>query len=65
MNNLRFAVAYVAALLLFGCAWFGAETLLYGSSQSSIVDSLACAYIAYIAYKAAQLYDYDEEDEDE
>ena len=41
MRNLRFAVAYVAALLLFGCAWFGAETLLYGSSQSSIVDSLA------------------------
>ena len=61
MNNLRFAVAYVAALLLFGCAWLGAETLLYGSSQSSIVDALACAYIAY---KAAQLYNY-EEDEDE
>ena len=51
---MRFAIAYVAALLLFGCAWFGAETLLYGSSQSSIVDALACAYIAY---KAAQLYD--------
>lgn len=62
MNNLRFAVAYVAALLLFGCAWFGAETLLYGSSQSSIVDSLACAYIAY---KAAQLYDYEEDEEDD
>ena len=61
MNNMRFAVAYVAALLLFGCAWFGAETLLYGSSQSSMVDAMACAYIAY---KAAQLYDY-EEDEDE
>ena len=58
---MRFAIAYVSALLLVGCAWFGAETLLYGSSQSSIVDSLACAYIAY---KAAQLYDY-EEDEDE
>lgn len=62
MKNLRFAVAYVAALLLFGCAWFGAETLLYGSSQSSIVDALACAYIAY---KAARLYDYEEDEEDD
>ena len=61
MKDIRFAVIYVAALLLFGCAWYGAETLLYGSSQSSIVDSLACAYIAY---RAAQMFDYEgEEDE--
>lgn len=61
MKDISFAFIYLVALLLFGCAWYGAEMLLYGSSQSSIVDMLACSYIAY---RAAQMFGYDDEEED-
>lgn len=47
MNEVFSAFAYLAALLFISCAWYGAEMMLYGASQSSIIDMLATAIFAY------------------
>lgn len=47
MKEVYGAFAYLAALLFISCAWYGAEMMLYGSSQSSVIDALATAIFAY------------------
>lgn len=47
MKDVMGALAYLAALLFISCAWYGAEMMLYGTSQSSVIDALATAIFAY------------------